>query len=156
MATVRELSPRSQAAWDVFRARLDELGATLVEPEWRGAIARHEAKCSAGHTCYPIPHMLRRNRLCLKCPSPTSIAAWERFQQRVEELGGEVLDQEWRGSRQTYSVRCPAGHLVRIWPIGLHQGRGICSVCSGQSPQVAWEDFQSLVRQLGGVVIEEA
>lgn len=156
MATEQRLSPRSQAAWDAFRAQLEKLGATLVEPEWRGAIARHEAKCSAGHTCFPIPHSLGKSRVCLQCPGAASIAARERFHKRVEELGGEVLDQEWRGNRQKYSVRCRAGHVVDIWPIGLHQSRGICAVCSGMSPQLAWENFRSLVERLGGVVVEEA
>ena len=140
----------------VFRARLAKVGATLIEPEWRGAIARHEAKCSAGHTCYPIPHMLRHNRVCIKCPSPASIAAWEKFRKRVKELGGDVLDTEWRGSRQTYAVRCPEGHVGQIWPIGIHQARGICTTCTGQNPQVAWENFRSFVEQLGGIVVEEA
>lgn len=145
-----------KAAEAAFRARLHELGATLVEPEWRGAIARHEAICSAGHTCYPIPHTLHRNRVCTKCPSPTSVAAWEKFQKRVGELGGEVLDPEWRGSRQKYAVRCAEGHMNRIWPIGLHQGRGICRACVGFDPEGQWEKFKARVERLGGVVLEEA
>lgn len=146
-----------KAAEAAFRARLEELGATMVEPEWLGAIVRHQATCSAGHTCYPIPHMIQQGRrICIECPRTGSIAAWEKFRVRVGELGGEVLDTEWRGNRQTYSVRCSAGHVIRIWPIGLHQGRGICSMCSGVSPQGAWEKFRSRVEQLGGVVLEEA
>lgn len=145
-----------KAAEAVFRARLAEVGATLVEPEWRGAIARHEAKCSAGHTCYPIPHMLRHNRVCTKCPQPVSIEAREKFRKRVEELGGEVLDAEWRGSRQAYSVRCAEGHVGQIWPIGLHQRRGICASCGDKSPQATWQKFKAQIEQLGGVVLEEA
>lgn len=143
-------------AYAVFRARLAKVGATLLEPEWRGAINRHEAICSAGHTCYPIPHMLRVNRVCTKCPQPASISAQKKFRQRVEELGGEVIDAEWHGNRQTYAVKCAAGHVVRIWPIGLHQGRGICRVCSGFDPDGKWEKFKAHVEQLGGVVLEEA
>jgi hypothetical protein len=151
------LSRKSQAAWDAFRQLVAQFGGEVIEPEWRGATVRHEAKCSAGHVCYPIPHMLpRRNRMCLECFSPASVAAWGKFQKRVEGLGGEVLDAEWRGSRQTYAVRCSAGHETRIWPIGLHQGRGICNVCSGQSPSAAWEDFKSLVAGLGGTVVESS
>jgi len=145
-----------KAAEAAFRARLAEVGATLVEPEWRGAIVRHQAKCSAGHTCYPIPHMLRHNRVCTKCPQPVSVEAWGKFRKRVEELGGEVLDQEWRGSRQTYSVRCSEGHLSQIWPIGLHRGRGFCGSCTDRSSQRTWERFKVHVEQLGGVVLEEA
>lgn len=145
-----------RAAEAAFRARLAEVGATLIEPEWRGAIARHEAKCAAGHTCYPIPHMLRQNRVCTKCPIPASVAAREKFWKRVEELGGEVLDTEWRGNRQAYAVRCSAGHVVRTWPIGLDRGRGICGSCTDRSPQATWEKFKARVEQLGGVVLEEA
>lgn len=143
-----------KAAEAAFRARLADVGATLIEPKWRGAIARHEARCSAGHTCYPIPHMLRRNRVCTKCPQPVSVTASEKFRKRVEELGGEVLDTEWRGNRQKYAVRCSVGHLGQIWPIGLHQGRGMCSTCTGQNPQAAWEKFRSVVERMGGTVVE--
>jgi hypothetical protein len=145
-----------KAAEAAFRARLAEVGATLVEPEWRGAIARHEAKCAAGHTCYPIPHKLPQNRVCTKCPQPVSIATWEKFRRRVEELGGEVLDVEWRGSRQTYSVRCSVGHVSQIWPIRLYRHPRFCGPCGDNSPQRAWEKFKAQIEQLGGVVLEEA
>lgn len=157
MTAIQKLAPRSQAAWGVFREGVSQLGGEVVEPKWRGATVRHQVKCSAGHACYVIPHLLRhRRRLCLECPLPASVEAWEKFRARVGELGGEVLDATWRGNRQTYAVKCPAGHLNRIWPIGLHQGRGICLSCAGLSPEVAWAGFRSFVEQLGGVVVEEA
>lgn len=163
MKTGKKLSPKSQAAWDTFRARLEELGATLVEPEWLGATVGHKVTCSAGHTGYPVPHTLRpgRSRVCLECPLPAFIAAGEKFRARVEELGGAVLDTEWRGSRHKYAVRCSEGHVTRIWPIGLHQGRGICRVCSFRTrscspPEEAWERFKAQVERLGGVVLEGA
>jgi len=157
VTTVQKLPPKSQAAWDAFREKVAQLGGEVVEPEWRGVLVRHQVTCSMGHTGYAVPHTLRhRRRLCLECPLPASSAAWEKFHKRVTELGGEVLDAEWRGNRQTYAVRCSAGHLSRIWPIGLHQGRGICSVCSGFDPEGQWEKFKARVEQLGGVVLEEA
>lgn len=157
MAGGRQLSRKSQAAWDAFRNLVAEIGGEVVEPEWRGAIVKHQVRCPAGHACYVIPHMLpRRNRMCLECPLPASIAAREKFRARVEELGGQVLDTEWRGSRQKYAVRCAEGHLSLIWPIGLHQGRGICRVCAGFDPHGKWEAFKAHVKQLGGVVLEES
>lgn len=156
MTTVQKLSPKSQAAWDRFREQVAQLGGEVIEPAWRGATVRHRVKCSEGHTSHAIPHLLpRRRRLCLECPLAVSTAAWEKFQRRVEELGGEVLDTEWRGSRQKYSVRCSEGHLTQIWPIGLFEGRDICTWCTGMSSELAWVNFKSLVEQLGGVVVEK-
>lgn len=153
----RKLSPRSLAAWNLFQERVAQFGGEVVEPEWRGATVRHRVRCPAGHESTVIPHLLlRRRRLCFECPLPSSIEAWRKFQAEVARRGGEVLDVTWRGNRQAYAVRCNAGHVNQIWPIGLHQGHGICLACAGQSPRVAWEGFQSLIEQLGGVVVEEA
>ncbi|MEU1852908.1 hypothetical protein ABZ499_27490 [Streptomyces sp. NPDC019990] len=46
--------------------------------------------------------------------------------------------------------------MNQIWPIGLHQGRGICCRCAGKSPEGAWEKFRTRVEQLGGTVLEAA
>jgi hypothetical protein len=157
VTTVQKLSPKSQAAWDKFRERVSEMGGEVVEPVWRGATVKHQVRCPEGHAGHAIPHLLpRRLRLCPVCPLPVSLAAWEKFQKRVGELGGEVLDAEWRGNRQKYSVKCSEGHVSQIWPIGLFEGRDICTWCTGMSPDFAWETFKALVEQLGGVVLEEA
>jgi hypothetical protein len=133
------------------------MGGEVVESMWRGAIVKHQVKCPEGHAGHAIPHLLpRRLRLCLECPLPVSTAAWEKFQKRVREMGGEVLDAEWRGNRQKYSIKCSEGHVNQIWPIGLYEGRDICTWCTGMSPDLAWEKFKALVEQLGGVVVEEA
>jgi hypothetical protein len=45
--------PDSIKAEATFRARLAELGATLLEPIWRGNGTPHRVRCSAGHDCTP-------------------------------------------------------------------------------------------------------
>lgn len=157
MTTVQKLTPKAQAAWDKFRARVAQMGGEVVEPTWRGATVKHQVTCPEGHAGHAIPHLVpRRLRLCQECPLPVSITAWDRFQKRVGEMGGEVLDAEWRGNRQKYSVKCSEGHVNQIWPIGLFEGRDICTWCTGMSPELAWEKFKSSVEQLGGVVLAEA
>lgn len=42
-------------AEEAFRARLDKLGATLLEPEWLGNGKPHLVRCSAGHVSSPRP-----------------------------------------------------------------------------------------------------
>lgn len=39
MTAARKLTPRSQAAWDLFREQVSQLGGYVIEPNWRGAIA---------------------------------------------------------------------------------------------------------------------
>ncbi|MDX2649274.1 hypothetical protein PV341_38065 [Streptomyces sp. PA03-1a] len=50
-----------------FRARLAELGATLLEPEWLGNHAPHRVLCTAGHECAPRPSNVARWGVCLRC-----------------------------------------------------------------------------------------
>src|SRR5436189_244364 len=45
-----------------FRARLAELGATLLEPRWLGANTPHWVRCAAGHDCSPRPNSVQRGR----------------------------------------------------------------------------------------------
>ncbi len=157
MATVQKLSPKALAAWEKFRERVARMGGEVVEPTWRGATVKHLVRCPEGHTGHAVPHTLRhRRRLCLECPLFASTAAWKKFQKHVGEMGGEVLDAEWRGNRQKYSVKCSEGHVNQIWPIGLYEGRDICTWCTGMSPDLAWMKFKARVKQLGGVVVEEA
>lgn len=56
-----------QAAEAAFRARLAELGATLLEPEWLGSAAAHRVRCVAGHECRPTPSNARVWGVCLRC-----------------------------------------------------------------------------------------
>jgi hypothetical protein len=51
-----------------FRARLAELGATLLELSWLGANTPHRVRCAAGHDCTPRPGNIRAgDGLCRAC-----------------------------------------------------------------------------------------
>ncbi|MEV5526356.1 hypothetical protein [Streptomyces prunicolor] len=59
-------SPRELEA--AFRARLVELGATLLEPVWLGANVPHLVRCAAGHECRPRPGNVRDgDGICRAC-----------------------------------------------------------------------------------------
>ena len=50
-----------------FRARLAELGATLLEP-YRGAVYTHQVRCAFGHICTPRPNSVQQGRgICRAC-----------------------------------------------------------------------------------------
>jgi hypothetical protein len=50
------------------RARLEELGATLLEPEWRGVDNPHLVKCREGHLTRPAPTNARQGHgICRFC-----------------------------------------------------------------------------------------
>lgn len=90
-------SARTEAA---FRARLDELGVTLLAPEYLGYAAPHPAICAAGHDCMPRPNNLRRGRgACRTCSARNPEASDATFRSRVTELGGTVLEPSWLGNR---------------------------------------------------------
>jgi hypothetical protein len=50
-----------------FRTRLEQLGATLLEP-YRGALKRHRVRCAAGHKCTPRPADVQQgDGICRYC-----------------------------------------------------------------------------------------
>ena len=64
-----------------FRARLDELGATLVQDEWLGRHVPHAVVCSEGHACSPQPgNVMNGGGVCGHCANTLkSQAAWDVF-----------------------------------------------------------------------------
>lgn len=56
---------RAEAA---FRARLKELGATLLEPTWLGAHTPHQVRCPGGHESVTYPANAQQGRgVCRAC-----------------------------------------------------------------------------------------
>jgi hypothetical protein len=64
------------AAEAAFRARLEELGATLLEPEWRGVGKPHLVKCPEGHLTRPLPTNVQQGSgICRFCAG----SEWDAF-----------------------------------------------------------------------------
>lgn len=125
-----------------FRERLAELGVVLIEGKWLGANEPHPARCAQGHDCAPRPGHLRSGRgACLACARKDPVRAEAEFRARVAELGGEVLEPEWRGANEPHKVRCAEGHVSSPRPTGVQQGNGICRHCMGK----LWDAFYVVV-----------
>lgn len=138
-----------------FRARMEELGATILEPTWLGADHPHRALCPAGHETAPRPSGIKRGEgMCKTCAGTDSRVAEAAFRSRVEELGGIVLEPVWLGSLKPHRIRCSGGHEVRRPPNSIQQGGGLCRTCAGNDPKVAEAEFRARVEQLGGAVLE--
>src|ERR1039457_3140481 len=109
MATTRR--PDSLAAEAAFRARLEELGVTLLDQEWRGNASRYRARCAAGHECFPNPTKIRaRQGPCLTCAGQNPAIVAAAFRARLAELGATLLEPEWLGAMRKHHVQCKAGH----------------------------------------------
>jgi hypothetical protein len=150
-----------------FRARLAELGVTLLEPRYLGAQHFHRVRCSCGHearaTANNLAHYWTRG-LCPDCRKGAprkvtrrrdSVAAEARFRARVAELGGEVIGPWW-GINHPCPIRCGAGHESAPRPAGVDSGQGICRACVGNDPAAAEARFRARVAELGGEVLEPA
>lgn len=155
-------NPRSAAAEAAFRARLDELGATLVEPEWLGSGRPHRVRCSAGHDCMPTPGNVQRGqgvcRTCSLAPGARrrksdSIAAEAKFRSRLAELGATLLEP-WVSNKYPHVVLCASGHECTPIPTSVMAGNGVCLACVGRDSRVAATNFHARVAELGGVVLE--
>lgn len=147
-------SLRSEAR---FRARLQELGATLLEPVYLGSNRPHRVRCAVGHECNPWPADLARGRgLCKTCAGQDPKAAEAAFRARVEELGGIVLDTAWEGVRARYRIRCAAGHEATPRAQDVRARGGICATCANVDPRAAEARFRSRLAALGAVLLDQA
>lgn len=145
--------PRASEA--AFRARIAELGGTVLEPRWLGADTGHRALCAAGHECTPRPSGIKQGEgMCRMCAGKDPRAAEAAFRARVEELGGVVLEPTWLGAMKYHRIRCAAGHEVKRPPNSIQQGQGLCRTCAGNDPRVSEAAFRARVAELGGVVLE--
>lgn len=152
---MRPRRPDSLAAEAAFRARLEELGATLLEPEWAGALHRHHIRCSRGHDCYLRPSDVRPGKgICRRCTSsrlnsPRAQRAEAEFRARLAELGATPLYGTWLGVGQPHRVRCASGHECHPRPSGLQQGEGICRTCARNDPSAAEAVFRERLAGMG-------
>ena len=148
--------PDSLAAEAAFRARLAELGATLLEPEWLGAQSGHRVTCSAGHACRPRPASVQQGQgICRTCAGQDSAVAEAVFRARLDELGAELLEP-YVNRRTSVRVRCAAGHSCRPSPGYVMTGGGICRTCSGQDPAACEAKFLARLAALGATPLYPA
>ena len=146
---------QSLVAWDAFRARLVELGATLLEPEWLGSAAPHRALCAAGHECTPSPSKVQQGRgICRTCAGNDPRVAEARFRARAADLGAIMLEPKWLGTNTPHRVRCSAGHESTPRTSEVMRGGGICRTCSGKDPRVAEAHFRARLAELGATLLE--
>lgn len=141
--------PDGMMAEAAFRARLAELGVTLLEPGWLGARAKHRAICAASHDCLPIPASLKRGEgACRVCAARDPVTAEAAFRAKVAELGGVVLG-EYGGAHAKVHVRCAAGHDCYPRPNGVQRGQGVCLTCAGMDSSACEEKFRARLAELG-------
>lgn len=142
-----------------LRGLVESRGGTLADAKWIGFKARYSATCPAGHHCMVSLHNLRYGQgMCNNCSRGSDLAR-QRFHDRVSELGGTVIDTEWRGNRKKYRVMCAQGHISAVLPNNLRAASRL-SVCTKQcrlqvSPRSlnASTLFHEIVASWGATVI---
>lgn len=139
------------AAFAAFRARLDELGATLLEPGWLGGMQPHRVVCSVGHACSPRPAGVQQGRgICATCAGNNPAAAEAAFRARLSELGAKMLGP-YRGNKAKVHVRCAAGHDCQAIPNRILTGHNPCRTCVSRDPAAAEAAFRATLAELGAV-----
>lgn len=154
------VNPLVGPAEAAFKAKLAELGATLLEPSWLGALTPHHVRCAAGHDCYPRPANVQKGHgICKPCgyaarvdPRPASAEA--AFRATLAELNATLLETDWLGSMEPHRVRCAAGHECSPCPANVGQGQGICRACVGLDPATAEAEFRARIKELGATLLD--
>lgn len=146
---------RSLAVEAAFRSRVAELGGIVLEEKWLGNHTPHKARCVNGHECRPWPsHVQQGSGICPTCAGNDKKAAEAAFRRALAEIGAELIEPTYLGTKEPHRVRCASGHVCYPWPSQLRRGEGICRTCAGKDPKVAEANFRRRVAELGGVVLE--
>lgn len=148
-------SHRSERAHKNFLARLDELGATLLEDTWLGSQTPQRVLCAAGHECSPRPNSVAGGQgVCVTCTGRNPKANYVKFRDKLAELGATLVESEWLGSDSPHRIICVNGHECRPRPHSVHGGQGVCEECVGRSSAVAEAKFRARLSELGATLLE--
>lgn len=143
-----------KAAEATFRARVEEVGGTVLEPVWLGVGEPHLVRCAEGHDCTPRPtHVRMGHGLCKTCAGQDTRVAEARFRKFVDELGGTVIGP-WKNTHTRVRVRCRTGHGCSPLPYLVFARGRICRTCARRDPEASWAAFHARVEELGGTVLE--
>ncbi len=108
-----------------FRDGIARLGGRVVEPTWLGARKLHRIVCGNGHEVTAHPATVARDgEVCPICARRAPGMAWQAFRDRVEDLGGRVIEADWLGNSVPHRAICREGHECKPLPAGVQQGQG--------------------------------
>lgn len=150
-------SLRAEAA---FRDSVAEAGATLLEPEWLGALKPHRVRCAKGHEGAPYPSSIRSGQgVCRLCgvkrrSVPKASDAEAKFGARLAELGATLLEPMWLGTEKPHRIVCADGHESAPWPRSVLRGQGVCRVCVGHDAKIAEAKFKACLAEAGATLVE--
>jgi hypothetical protein len=161
---------RGENAWARFQQNIRSLNGIVIEPEWLGDGEKHRCICSQGHECLTIPsHIVRGQGMCNTCAKiNTTITkknkTWKEFRLCISELGGSIIEETYKGFGIGHRCICPKGHECSPSPATvLSLEHGMCMTCGLEQSLITrrltigeslWQQFQSKVNSIGGVVIE--
>lgn len=95
----------AESTESVFRARLAELGAILLEPAWLGGKHPHRIRCAAGHECSPRPGNIKRGQgICRVCTGRVWDAFYVVIAEQTERLKFGVTSGDSRPRLRTHRV----------------------------------------------------
>lgn len=133
-----------------YRVKLAEFGATPLYTTWLGNNKRHQARCTNGHECAPIPSNLQNGQgVCRVCAGNDPATAEAKFLTVLANMGATPLYPAWLGVESPHRVRCAAGHERMPRPHGVLAGQGVCLVCAGKDPVTAEANFRARLAELG-------
>lgn len=146
--------PRSLATEQAFLARLAQLGATLLEPGWRGTDAHYKVLCAKGHENFPRPHyILQGDGICRICARNDPTTAEMAFKSHLMAMGATPIYTKWLGVNHPHVVRCAVGHECKPYPSNVQQGQGICRICAGQDTVAAEIAFRAHLMAIGATTL---
>lgn len=146
---------RSLRAKTAFQAHLRELGAQLLDTEWRGSKSKYRTRCARGHECFPVPNAIQQGQgICRTCAGNDPASARAAWLTRLAELGAEPIELYTTALTPTL-IRCRNGHESRPQPSSVASGNGVCVTCAGKDPAVAEATFRARLTKAAATPLYE-
>lgn len=127
-------------------------GWELLSTSYVNNATKLDFKCPNNHIRKMESSNFKNGNGCAICSGCDSNSAKERFEKRVKELGGTLID-DYVNKRTSVRGICIEGHEIIIRPDSVVKGLGICITCVGQDPIISKNKFIERVTELGGKVI---
>ena len=145
----------SELAWAQFRARVAELGGTVLSPAWLNCTTRLLVQCAKGHEHMILPNTLQQGGgVCKTCARVDPEACYAAFLAVLAKDGAAFLEGKWLGRSKPHRIRCAQGHLAESRPAtALHSGNA-CPKCTGTWWGKGAEEFFAALDRFGVTLLE--
>ena len=109
-----------------FKEKAKERAGECLTGTYSGSKVRLHFRCKHGHEWKALPYEITKGRWCARCMG--NKRTLDDYIKMANQKGGQILTQEYVNARTHLEIRCEQGHIFKMRPTNLQQGRW-CRQC---------------------------